>query len=243
MIPSRPEAAAMAAPAEPTLPAPGARSLTARLMLVAALGALPVLALVGAILLWLFSERIENKFDAFLTAYQQYLIAGAELAGDGSLHLNTKPADPHFELPFSGWYWQVSLRDRTLAQSPSAGPLQGADGLPVSTFEGAADWMGPADVKLRAVARSVRLPNSDESIRVVVMGPHAEIDQEALAFGIQLALVLGGLGLAFLLATALQVRYGLLPLGALRSALQKVRKGSAPRLEGDYPIEVGPLVE
>jgi signal transduction histidine kinase len=103
--------------------------------------------------------------------------------------------------------------------------------------------MGPADVKLRAVARSVRLPNSDESIRVVVMGPHAEIDQEVLAFGIQLALVLGGLGLAFLLATALQVRYGLLPLGALRSALQKVRKGSAPRLAGDYPIEVGALVE
>ena len=233
----------MAAPAQPASPAPGARSLTARLMLVAALGALPVLAFVGAILLWLFSERIENKFDAFLTAYQQYLIAGAELAGDGSLHLATEPADPHFELPFSGWYWQVSMRDRTLAQSPSAGPLQGADGLPVSTFEGAADWTGPADVKLRAVARTVRLPNSDESIRVVVMGPHAEIDQEVVAFGIQLALVLGGLGLAFLLATALQVRYGLLPLGALRSALQKVRKGTAPRLAGDYPIEVGPLVE
>jgi signal transduction histidine kinase len=41
----------------------------------------------------------------------------------------------------------------------------------------------------------------------------------------------------------LQVRYGLLPLGALRAALQKVRKGNAPRLAGDYPIEVAPLVE
>ena len=220
-----------------------ARSLTARLVLVAALGALPVLALAGAVLLWLFSERIESKFDAFLTAYQQQLIAGAELTGDGSLHLSAKPADPHFELPFSGWYWQVSMGDRALAQSPSAGPLQGADGLPMSSFEGAADWTGPANVELRAVARTVRLPDSDQSIRVVVMGPHAEIDQEVLAFGIQLALALGGLGLAFLLATALQVRYGLLPLGALRSALQKVRKGTAPRLEGDYPIEVSPLVE
>jgi signal transduction histidine kinase len=220
-----------------------ARSLTARLTLVAALGALPVLVLAGASLLWLFYERIESKFDTFLAAYQQQLIAGAELNAAGQLRLSAQPADPHFDLPFSGWYWQVSEGERTLAQSPSAGPLQGSDGLPIARFEGADDWIGPGEVELRAVARAVRLPGSEESIRVVVMGPHAEIDQEVLAFGIQLALALGGLGLAFLLATVLQVRYGLLPLGALRAALQKVRKGTEPRLAGDYPSEVAPLVE
>lgn len=221
----------------------GTRSLTARLMLVAALGALPVLVIAGASLLWLFYDRIESKFDAFLAAYQQQLIAGAELDADGALRLRAQPADPHFDLPFSGWYWQVSAGDRTLAQSPSAGPLQGSDGLPTSQFEGAADWIGPGELELRAVARAVRLPGSEAPIRVVVMGPHAEIDQEVLAFGLQLALALGALGIAFLLATALQVRYGLLPLGDLRSALQKVRKGTAPRLAGDYPSEVAPLVE
>jgi signal transduction histidine kinase len=221
----------------------GPRSLTARLMLVAALGALPVLIIAGGSLLWLFYERIESKFDAFLAAYQQQLIAGAELAADGALHLAAKPADPHFDLPFSGWYWQISLGPRTLAQSPSAGPLQGDDGLPISNFNGASDWVGPGDVELRAVGRAVRLPGSDAAIRVVVMGPHAEIDQEVLAFGMQLALALGALGIAFLLATALQVRYGLLPLGALRGALQNVRKGTAPRLAGDYPVEVAPLVD
>jgi signal transduction histidine kinase len=221
----------------------GPRSLTARLMLVAALGALPVLVLAGASLLWLFYERIESKFDAFLSAYQQQLIAGAELAADGGLRLTARPADPRFDLPFSGWYWQISAGDRALAQSTSAGPLQGAEGLAVSTFDGAADLIGPGNVELRAVARDVRLPGADATIRIVVTGPHAEIDQEVLAFGIQLALALGGLGIAFLLATALQVRYGLLPLGALRSALQNVRKGTAPRLAGDYPIEVAPLVD
>ena len=240
----QPDALPMAGfPTEMSSGQPGARSLTTRLTVVAALGALPVLLIAGASLLWMFSERIESKFDAFLTAYQQQLIAGAELLGDGALRLNTHPADPHFDLPFSGWYWQVSAADRTLAQSPSAGPLQGTEGLPVSTFEGAADWFGPGDLELRAVARTVRLPGSDAPIRIVVMGPHAEIDREVLAFGIQLALALGALGLAFLLATALQVRYGLLPLGALRAALHKVRKGTAPRLVGDYPSEVAPLVE
>lgn len=232
-----------AAPAPAGAQGGRARSLTARLVLVAALGALPVLLIAGGSLLWLFSERIERRFDTFLTAYQQQLIAGAELDGDGVLRLRAQPAEPHFNLPFSGWYWQVSEGSRTLAQSPSAGPLQGAEGLPISSFEGAVDWIGPGGNKQRAVARTVRLPGSDTPLRVVVMGPHAEIDREVLAFGIQLALALGALGLAFLLATALQVRYGLLPLGALRAALQRVRKGTAPRLAGDYPREVSPLVE
>lgn len=240
----QPDARALAAgSARASAKGGGARSLTARLMLVAALGALPVLVIAGASLLWLFYERIESKFDAYLTAFQQQLIAGADFDADGTLRLNALPADPHFDLPFSGWYWQVSAGDRTLAQSPSAGPLQGGGGLPLSTFEGAADWIGPGSMELRAVAREVRLPGANSALRIVVMGPHTEIDQEVLAFGIQLALALGGLGLAFLLATALQVRYGLLPLGDLRGALQKVRKGAAPRLEGDYPVEVAPLVE
>lgn len=244
MIPSQPEAPALPPLAEGArTSARPPRSLTARLVLVAALGALPVLVLAGGSLLWLFYERIESKFDAFLTAYQQQLIAGAELGAGGALTLAAQPADPHFDLPFSGWYWQLSTGDRTLAQSPSAGPLQGTGGLPISTFEGAADWTGPGNEELRAVARDVRLPGSDASIRVVVMGPHAEIDQEVLAFGIQLALALGAVGFAFLLATALQVRFGLSPLGALRGALQKVRKGATPRLEGDYPVEVAPLVQ
>lgn len=237
-----PDAQAMtSAPAHAPSKARGARSLTARLVLVAALGALPVLLIAGASLLWMFTERIESKFDAFLTAYQQQLIAGAELNDAGELRLNARPADPHFDLPFSGWYWQVSAADRVLAQSTSLGPLR-ADLPGIGAPDGASDTTVPYQ-DLRAVARDVRLPGSSAAIRIVVTGPHSEIDQDVWAFGVQLALALGALGLAFLLATALQVRYGLLPLGALRAALQTVRKGTAPRLEGDYPREVAPLVD
>lgn len=224
---------------------PRAKSLTARLTLVAALGALPILVIAGSVLLWLFAERIERRFDAFLSAYQQQLIAAAEIAGDGSLQLIASPADPHFDLPFSGWYWQVRAGDRALAQSPSAGPLQGGglDTLAALRSDGASDLIGPGDTKLRAVAREVRLPGAAESFQVVVAGPHAEIDGEVLEFGVQLAVALGALGIAFLVATVLQVRYGLHPLRGLRDALQDIRRGAAQRLSGDYPIEVSPLAE
>jgi signal transduction histidine kinase len=210
---------------------------------VAALGALPILVLAGSVLLWLFAERIEKRFDAFLSAYQQQLIAAAEIAEDESFHLTAQPADPHFDLPFSGWYWQVQRGGETLAQSASAGPLQGGDLVLAMPDEAAADLIGPGDTKLRAVARDVRLPGSEASFRVVVAGPHAEIDAEVLEFGVQLAVALGGLGIAFLVATVLQVRYGLNPLRVLRAALQNIRRGAAPRLAGEYPVEVAPLAE
>src|SRR5262245_4819223 len=110
-----------------------ARSLTARLTLVAALGALPILLLAGSILLGLFSDRIERRFDALLVSYQQQLIAASEIDADGALHLTARPADPQFDLPFSGWYWQIRRGDEVLAQSPSAGPLQGG-GLALPTL-------------------------------------------------------------------------------------------------------------
>jgi signal transduction histidine kinase len=121
--------------------------------------------------------------------------------------------------------------------------LQGGDLVLAMPDAPAADLIGPGDTKLRAVAREVRLPGTDDSFRMVVTGPHAEIDGEVLEFGVQLAVALGALGIAFLVATVLQVRYGLHPLRALRAALQDVRRGAAPRLAGEYPVEVSPLAE
>ena len=50
------------------------------------------------------------------------------------------------------------------------------------------------------------------------------------------------LGLSLAAAVLLQVRFGLLPLKRLGGALEEVRRGAAPRLAGDWPHEVGPLV-
>jgi signal transduction histidine kinase len=219
-----------------------AYSLTTRLVLIAALGALPILIIAGGSLLWLFAGRIQNQFDAFLTAYQQQLIAGMEVNGDGTLRLSAVPADPQFDLAFSGWYWEIRVDGRAVAQSESAGPLgDGTAGLTIPVQEGASDVVGPGRIKLRVVSRDVRLAGADENVRVVVAGPHAMTDREVLEFGVQLCFTLGALGAAFLVATALQVRYGLSPLRALQGALQDVRSGGSSRLVGDYPIEVAPL--
>ena len=221
------------------------KSLTLRLTLIAALGALPILFIVGGLLLWLFADRIERRFDSYLGAFQQQLIAAAEIGSDGKLRLIAPPADPRFNLPFSGWYWQIKSEGTVLAQSSSAGPLAGGglDGVDSAVEAAAYDALGPGGTKLRAVSRSVRLPGSAAAVEILIAGPHAEIDEETRSFGVQLGVTLGALELAFLVATVLQVRFGLAPLRDLRLALQRIREGAAHRLIGDYPAEVTPMVD
>lgn len=229
----------------PDHPVTRAKSLTLRLALTAAIGALPILIIVGGLLLWLFADRIERRFDAFLVSFQQQLIAAIEIAPDGQMRLATPLADPRFDLPFSGWYWLIKVDDRVVAQSPSAGPLAGGGlgGIVVKTGGSGYDVIGPGEAKLRAVRRDIRLAGAPSPVEVVVTGPHAEIDEETRSFGMQLALTFGALELAFLVATVLQVRFGLSPLRAMRGALQQIRQGTSHRLVGDYPIEVSPMVE
>jgi signal transduction histidine kinase len=54
--------------------------------------------------------------------------------------------------------------------------------------------------------------------------------------------VLSVVALAFMLGGLSQVRRGLSPINQLRARLASVREGRAPRIEGDYPTEVQPLV-
>src|SRR5437016_1909921 len=50
------------------------------------------------------------------------------------------------------------------------------------------------------------------------------------------------LGAVFAAAAFLLIRSGLSPLDRLRAALFAVRQGTAPRIDGNYPGEIQPLV-
>jgi signal transduction histidine kinase len=62
-------------------------------------------------------------------------------------------------------------------------------------------------------------------------------------FGGALWLALGILGGGLVLAALVQVYVGLAPLRKLRAALGDVRSGETQRLEGDFPVEIMPLIE
>lgn len=55
-------------------------------------------------------------------------------------------------------------------------------------------------------------------------------------------IVIGVLAGAFVVAGLFLVRKALAPFGSLRAGLSSVREGRGPRIEGEYPAEVQPLV-
>jgi Two-component sensor kinase N-terminal len=83
------------------------RSLAFRLIASSAVVS-AVLLLTAAILLnSLFQQALERNFDARLRAVLDGLTANVELAGAGVPVLSQPLADTRFDLPLSGWYWQV----------------------------------------------------------------------------------------------------------------------------------------
>ena len=69
------------------------------------------------------------------------------------------------------------------------------------------------------------------------------IDDAVSHFDRTLVWSLGLIALGLIAAAFAQVTFGLLPLARIRRDLTAVRMGAAPRLPGDMPIEVAPLVD
>lgn len=95
------------------------RSLTSRLILSSAAWLIATLLVSGLLLLLLFRDHIERRFDAMLYDHLEELVAASELDATGDLTLTWTPFDPRFNRPHSGWYWQVSQNQGVVARSDS----------------------------------------------------------------------------------------------------------------------------
>ena len=225
-------------------------SLAFRLFVSAAVWTLVVVPIAAILLISLYRQAVERSFDARLNVYLTSLIAAT--AADGA----TYPKAPGsmgasvFTIPFSGWYWQVKPLDgavRPLLVSDSLLDQQ----LDLPSQNGvAADQNltrrayapGPQDQRLRVVEREIR-PAGGESTpySYAIAGDAAEIERDISEFTMMLIVALGVLSLGLVVATLFQVRFGLLPLRAIRQDLAAIRSGKQEKLEGQLPDEIRPL--
>jgi len=228
----------------------GPKSLAFRLFASAAAWTLVVIPVAAILLVSLYREAVERNFDARLNVYMTSLVASTTEEGKSS---PTEPAnlgDPIFTLPFSGWYWQIkplkgakrplyvsdSLLDQQL-KLPSQEGVSPDDTLTRRSYE-----LGPDGQNLRIVEREIRPGGPDSKLySYAVAGDAGEIDADLSQFTTMLILALALLGLGLVIATFFQVRFGLLPLRAIRHDLAAIRSGDAERLEGELPDEIKPL--
>jgi signal transduction histidine kinase len=221
-------------------------SLALRLFLWAAGWTLIILILTGIALSTLYRHAVERAFDRRLDVYLRTLVADVASPEDNGDKFPQSIGEPLFELPLSGWYWQVTRLDTkkpdvrsSRSLWDSALPHLGSD--PGNTAEYRQGYaQGPEDQRLRLVERTIDLGDEGKYL-IVVAGDASEIDEETRSFDRAISLTFGALTLALLLTTALQVRFGLAPLGRISQRLAAIRSGRAERLEGQFPVEIAPL--
>ena len=218
-------------------------SLAFRLVASAAIWCALLLSVGGFALSRLFADTVERNFDARLRVLLEGVVAGSDLAQDGTLALRPQLGEPRFDQPLSGWYWQISDADGPLRRSASlwdeALPVIPAPGRLGTTL----DLIGPHGEPLRVLSRAIGLPGREEPFVYSVAGDGREIDAETEGFNRLLVLGLGTMLLGVVAAVLIQVRFGLEPLRRIRRGLAEIRIGQAKRLAGDYPEEIRPLAE
>lgn len=235
---------------------PGAGSLVGRLILLAAVWSLIVLAITGILLSAQFERASLSRLDNDLSALADALYSGTTIGGADEIVVPPFN-DERFDRAYSGRYWQVAeigprgeltprARSRSLFDARLAGPPGGIDALSAQAGHAVPyDARGPLeDQPLRAGALLARsLPGHPTPLVFMVAEDRSAIDRDIRTFATTTAVALILLGLFIIAGVWVQVRVGLQPLFRLSREVAQVRKGRADHVGEDYPAELSPLAE
>lgn len=187
----------------------------------------------------IFREHVENSYHEELEVHVRELARLTAVSGDGDLVLTRPLSDPRYEVPLSGFYWQVTAPGRSPLQSSSMtrGSLDERIAHSPDVLHSLEN--GPTGP---AITYGFTRPGPDgENIHFVISTDKSELDRLVSRFTRDLTLWLVGLG-GLLLATGLAIiSFGLHPLDRLSGAIGRLRRGEAQELEGSYPAEIAPL--
>jgi signal transduction histidine kinase len=186
----------------------------------------------------LFEYEVEMRVRRELDSHLLQLAGALEADAEDKLRITRKLADPRFELPYGGLYWQVTAEEPKqilVSRSMWDGTLE---------LDAEGQGLDPDGQPIVSSSRDITLPAGSRRLKLhlVAAGLKSEIDTAVAAFRRPLAWSLALIGAALLLAAWLQVMVGLGPLGRLRESLMAIRSGRAKALAGNFPDEVAPLV-
>jgi len=223
-------------------------SLGTRLFFSAAFCCVLILVLAGVGLTTFYRRSAERGFDERLSVYIKQLVADLAAPPETERQTVGDLGEPRFDLPLTGWYWQITRLDGERPNVRASRSLVGGQ-LPKLLDQSIAPnnrglresyVSGPDDRRLRVLEREIDV-GEDGRFTVAVAAPADEIEGDIQDFRFALAMTFLLLGIALVASTLVQVRFGLRPLVRLRAAVGAVRTGENPRIVGQYPPDLAPL--
>lgn len=229
---------------------PRKRSIATRLFISAGVLSVTILLVAGLILATVYRAAAEAAFDERLGVYLRALVA--DLATDKPTDDKGADAfqlaDPQFELTLSGWYWQITRLDGPTPDIHSSRSLFAARlprladlGVPAGLGGARSGYAkGPDDRPLRMVERVI--DTGDQGTYLVqVAASTEEIDAEITQFETAITITFTILAAMLVASSALQLRYGLLPLRRLQEGVTAIRRGETEKIDGVFPRDIAPL--
>jgi signal transduction histidine kinase len=223
-------------------------SLAIRLIAAASLWSAVALVVAGLILTSLYRQTVEQAFDERLGVYLTTLIGTLATQDPAVLSDPGNLGEQRFELLYSGWYWQVRRPDNgavlLASRSLFSDILDISKATDTLTIDGvtAGSLTGPEGQSLRVLSRTI-IFDPDTSFDVLVSGDAGQLRDQVAAFRTSVILTLAVFGIGLVVATMIQIRWGLRPLDRVRSGLAQLRSGKETKFEGPFPAEIEPLAK
>jgi signal transduction histidine kinase len=226
-----------------------ATSIATRLFLSTAAACVVILTVAGLLLTALYRQTAEAALDEQLGVYLRALVADIASPRDEPSEPG-QLAEPQFELPLSGWYWQIARIDVSPADIRASRSLFASrlPRLPESDAEPGVEGRrrgniaGPDHKPLRMLERLINAGDQGHFL-VQVAATTQLVDAQVAQFEFDIGITFFLLALLLVAAMAVQVRYGLRPLRQLRRDVVAVRRGQADGVAGEFPQEIAPLAE
>ena len=228
-------------------------SLALRLFLSASVWIIFTLFSGGLLLSNVFRESTQKAFEDKLNFFMETLIGASRVDSTSSITVVSELGDPRFFRPYSGWYWQINEKSKTLVRSRSMWDqvftldkrLIGgrAKFIDEALRQTAQNNPGVSSQNLVVIQREISFPGMSTPITFMVSGNTNEFEKNISRYNNILVSSLVLLGLGLFVSVFLQVKYGLLPLEKIKNSLFKIRNGDATKLEDIYPTEVSPLAK
>ena len=73
----------------------------------------------GLLLSNVFRESTQKAFEDKLNFFMETLIGASRVDSTSSITVVSELGDPRFYRPYSGWYWQINEKSKTLVRSRS----------------------------------------------------------------------------------------------------------------------------
>jgi signal transduction histidine kinase len=223
-------------------------SIATRLFFSAAVLSSAILITSGIGLSTLYRNTAESRFDERLAVYLSALVADVASPIEENHAEPGELGEPQFELPLSGWYWQITRIDG------NAQDIKTSHSLFASRLPRLADQhiqagvggtrkgyvKGPDEHNLRMIERIIDL--GDQGLYLVQVAATTEsIDSDIAHFEFALIITFALLAAALVGSSVLQLHFGLLPLRRLKEGAAAIRRGEREAIEGTYARDIAPL--